>query len=70
MKKREQDTALNLVHQLVQYDFSDHPLTDQLGQVDQGYGVTIQALQALAQTSKDPRIQSLAELAAQAWSHT
>lgn len=66
-KHQESETALNLVHQLLQYDFSEASLKDQLGQVDQGFGVTLQMIEALAKTSDDSRLESLAELIKLAW---
>lgn len=67
MTNKEDTIALDLIHQLMKYDFGNHLLPDQLAQVDQGFGITYQMIEALAESTDDDKLNSLAQLVRLAW---
>lgn len=69
MGRKERDQALDMIKNLMDHDFAAKPLVDRLAQVDQGFGVTIGMLEAIAATTKDDKVKALAQLALLAWRH-
>jgi hypothetical protein len=70
MGNKEINIALSMIDQLYNHDFHMERFEDQLGQVDQGYNTVADMIDALSIQSHDSRLEALANLVRQAWTHT